>query len=318
MSDYIIPAPAKSFCQKGMRAEQQDARFPDLDFPPPGNRTFIVCDGVGGESDGFIAARTVCKGFADFMSGYANPAYEFTQGAFRDAISFAYQRLLKAIGERGTDMATTLTFLHFNARDAIVAHMGDSRVYQIRPGVGILYRTSDHSLVNILVHAGNISPEEAINHPKGNVITRCMGYAEPGAEPSAADVIMLTDIEPGDYFLLCTDGVIHQIDDRYLTDLMSSRISDDEKIANLARVCENSADNNTAILIRIADAPRMASATGDTSPNEEIEPVRPSNPATPTPTCRIDIPRPEVSHVAPDNAMPLHRKVAERLRNLFN
>lgn len=317
MSDYIIPAAARSFCQKGAREEQQDARFPDTDFPAPGERTFIVCDGVGGETDGTIASQTVCKAFADFMAGYANPAYEFTQSAFRDAISFAYHRLLKAIGQRGTNMATTLTFLHFNARNAIVAHMGDSRVYQIRPKTGILYRTSDHSLVNVLVHSGTITPEAAINHPKGNVITRCMSYTEPGAEPSAADVLLLTDIEPGDYFLLCTDGVIHQIDDQYITDLLSAEIPDDEKISTLARVSESSSDNNTAILVRIEDAPRIASAVGDTSPNEEIEPVKPRIPAPATPTCRIDVPEPEIKRVAPDNSLPLHRKVAGRLRDLL-
>lgn len=319
MSDYIIPAAAMSFCQRGARDEQQDARFPDMDFPPAGQRTFIVCDGVGGENDGAIASATVCKAFADFMRGYANPAYEFTQRAFHDAISFAYHRLLKSIGERGTDMATTLTFLHFNATNAVVAHMGDSRIYQIRPGVGILYRTSDHSLVNVLVHAGNLTPEEAINHPKGNVITRCMSYAEPGAEPSAADVIMLTDIEPGDYFLLCTDGVVHQIDDQYLTDLFSSAITDGEKLAALADVSEPSCDNNTAVIVRIEDAPRRASAIGDMTPNEEIELVRPSVPgsAPARPTCQIDVPGPEINRIAPDNALPLHKKVGNRLRDLF-
>ncbi len=317
MSDYIIPAPALSFCQRGTRHEQQDARFPDQDFPPPGARTFLVCDGVGGEADGAVASLTVCKAFADFMAGYANPAYEFTQRSFRDAISFAYHRLLKAIGERGSDMATTLTFLHFNADNAIVAHMGDSRVYQIRPKVGILYRTSDHSLVNVLVHAGNLTPEEAINHPKGNVITRCMSYAEPGAEPSAADVIMLTDIEPGDYFLLCTDGVVHQIDDQYLTDLFSAAITDEEKLAALANVSKDSSDNNTAIIVRVADAPRQASAVGEMTPNEEIEPVRPSIPEPARPTCQIDVPGPEINRVAPDNALPLHKKVGNRLRDLF-
>lgn len=344
MSDYIIPAQAKSFCQLGKRDEQQDARYPDCDTPQAGARTFIVCDGVGGQADGSIASTTVCKAFADYMDGYANPAYELTQSAFRDALSFAYQRLLKAIGQRQSDMATTLTFLHFNARNAMVAHMGDSRVYQIRPGVGILYQTSDHSLVNALVHSGNLTPEQAIDHPKGNVITRCMCYTEPGAEPSAADVIVLTDIEAGDYFLLCTDGVLHQIDEQYIIDLFSSDLTDDGKIEALARICQDSSDNNTAIFVMVEDAPREGSAFGDTTPNEEVESVTPSNPSptpvhqeqqqqTPLPdqetqkqptsvnpmaTCPIDCPQPEISRVAPDNALPFHKKLANRLRNLFS
>ncbi|MDE6317600.1 MAG: protein phosphatase 2C domain-containing protein [Muribaculaceae bacterium] len=319
MAEYIIPGQAMSFYQIGWRDEQQDARFPDDDFPPEGSRTFIVCDGVGGQEGGAIASSTVCRAFADFMGGYANPAYEFTQSDFRQAITFAYQRLLKAIAQcNETDMATTLTFLHINADNALVAHMGDSRVYHIRPGAGILYRSTDHSLVNVLVHSGRISPEQAINHPEGNVITRSMSYAEPGAEPSAADVIVLTDIEAGDYFMLCTDGVISQIDDQYLVDLLSSSASDEDKMRNLAQICRNASDNNTATLVRIQDAPRVASAAGDTMANEEIEAVKPSIPsATPSQTCLLDAPAPEMERVAPDNALPLHRKVAGRLRDLF-
>ncbi|MDE6360815.1 MAG: protein phosphatase 2C domain-containing protein [Muribaculaceae bacterium] len=317
MSDYIIPAPAASFCRRGAREEQQDARHPDSDRPERGARTFVVCDGVGGEKDGAVASQTVCKAFADFMGGYADPAYELTQRTFRDAITFAYHRLLKAIRHSGgSDMATTLAFLHFNARNALVAHMGDSRVYHIRPGVGILYRTCDHSLVNVLVHSGNLTPAQAINHPKSNVITRCMSYVEPGGEPSAADMIMLTDIEAGDYFLLCTDGVTQLVDDRHITELLDTDIPDEEKTARLAAMCDGSTDNNTAILVRVADAPRLASAVGETSPNEEIERVKPSIPQSAT--CRLYDAGPEVSRVIPDNALPLHRKVAGRLRDLLS
>lgn len=278
MSNIIILGAARSFCQPGQRNDQQDSRFPDYDTPREGERSFVVCDGVGGEADGAIASSTVAKAFGEFMAGYADPAYVFTIHDFQDALNFAYHKLMKVVGQSRSHMATTLTFLHFNADNAIVAHMGDSRVYQIRPKVGIMYRTSDHSLVNAMVHAGTITPEEAIDHPKSNVITRCMTYTEPGAIPSAADMITITDVAPGDYFLLCTDGVLHQIDDQYLLDLFSSDISDDEKIHSLAEISKDSTDNNTAIFVRVTDAPQSASINGDTTLNEEIEPVAPANP----------------------------------------
>lgn len=335
MSEIILPGAARSFCRMGQRDYQQDARHPDMDNPPQGFRTFVVCDGVGGEDDGEIASSTVCKAFAEFMAGYANPAYEFTQNNFREAISFAYHRLLKEIDTHSRNMATTLTFLHFNAKNAMVAHIGDSRVYQIRPKVGVLYRTSDHSLVNMLVHSGAITPEQAINHPKGNVITRCMNYVEPGAEPSAADVILLTDIEAGDYFLMCTDGVLHDIDDEYLVKLFSSDLADDEKLQQLAAISENSSDNNTAIIVRVETAPRHASVLGDLEPNEEIEPVAPANPKigvsaasvgaagedtacqSSFPTGGMESPQPEINQIAPSNELPFHKRFANRMRNLF-
>lgn len=321
MSDYIIPAAARSYIQLGNRSEQQDARFPNCDTPEQGFRTFIVCDGVGGEQDGAIASATVCQAFADFMEGYANPEYEFTLSSFRDAITFAYHRLLKEIAARDSSMATTLTFVHVNARNVMVAHIGDSRVYHIRPGVGIMYRTYDHSLVNSLVHSGVITPTEAINHPDGNVITRAMSYSPPGADPSPADVILLTDIEPGDYFLLCTDGVIHEIDDQYLMDIFSSDLSDDEKINVMSMMTHKSTDNNTAMFVRIEDAPRYGSSIGDLSPNDQVETVSPTvtQPANnPTGTIKLtgDI-SPEIEQVYPDNALPFHKKIAARLRSLL-
>lgn len=307
MSEIITPGAARSFYRMGARDYQQDARFPDMDLAPQGFRSFIVCDGVGGEEDGEVASSTVCQAFGEFMAGYANPAYEFTQTSFREAISFAYQRLLRAIGDSGSTMATTLTFLHLNSHNAMVAHIGDSRVYHIRPKVGIMYRTSDHSLVNMLVHAGTITPEQAINHPKSNVITRCMNYVEPGAEPSAADVIVINDIEQGDYFLLCTDGVLHDIDDDFIVELFSSDLTEDEILERLANICENSSDNNTAMLVRIEAAPRVGSAIGEFAANEEIERVIPNIPTDP-----------EIMQIAPANELPLHKRIANRLRNLFS
>lgn len=350
MSEIIIPGAARSFCRMGARDYQQDARFPDMDFPPQGFRSFIVCDGVGGEADGEVASATVCNAFAEFMAGYANPAYEFTYNAFQEAISFAYRRLLHEIGERSTNMATTLTFLHLNKDSAMVAHIGDSRVYNIRPKVGVLYRTSDHSLVNMMVRAGTITPEQAINHPKGNIITRSMSYVEPGAQPSAADVIRLTDIEAGDYFLLCTDGVLHDIDDEYLVNLFSSDLTEDEIMASLAERCQESSDNNTAIILRIDQAPaNPENQQVATDPYSQAEPPQhpgdnPDQPAStdqfaqndqpaptdqfpqtdPTiaamqsyPTPSIDKQPPSIYEIVPSNDLPLHKRIANRLRNLF-
>lgn len=298
MSDIIIPGAARSFYRVGRRPYQQDARFPNMDLPPQGFRSFVVCDGVGGEQDGEVASATVCEAFAEYMYSFADPAYEFSYEQFRDAISFAYRRLLRMIGERESSMATTLTFLHFNAYYAVVAHIGDSRVYHIRPNVGVMYRTSDHSLVNMLVQTGEITPEEAVNHPNSNVITRSMCYAYPGAEPSAADVALLSDIREGDYFLLCTDGVLHAIDDAFLVELFSANLNEDEILHHLARSCENSSDNNTAILLRIESAPSGNLPYANFPPEELVSP--------------------QIVQIAPSNELPFHQRLVNRIRNLFS
>ena len=102
-------------------------------------------------------------------------------------------------------MGTTMTFVCFHQGGCMMAHIGDSRIYQVRPGQGIVYRSEDHSLVNSMVRAGVISPEQSIDHPQSNVITRCMEPKDPDRDRCMATVVSTTDVRRGDYFLLCTD-----------------------------------------------------------------------------------------------------------------
>lgn len=252
MLSSITLGQAYSFIQLGQRDNQEDARFPNLDMPSHDSRTFLVCDGVGGQDKGEIASRTVCGAFGQYMSLYKD-GRDFTATDFQKALSVAYSELHKAMNLYSKEMATTLTFLHIDHKHAFVAHMGDSRIYQIRPGVGIMYRSNDHSLVNALVHSGNITPQEAINHPKGNYITRCMSYVGSGQDYPPAETLMIDDVEAGDYFFLCSDGVLHCIDDEELYKLFSSSISDEEKYKTLANKCVRSSDNNTAIFVQVVD-----------------------------------------------------------------
>jgi protein phosphatase len=250
MLKNITLGQAYSFIQQGQRGNQEDSRYPDLDMPSKGARTFIVCDGVGGQERGEIASKTVCDAFGRYMKQYDDGG-DFDAEDFEKALSYSYKALLDAMELYSREMATTLTFMHFDDSHAFVAHMGDSRIYQIRPDVGIMYRSNDHSLVNALVHSGNITPQEAINHPKGNYITRCMSYVEKGQDYPSAETMMIDDVETGDYFFLCSDGVLHCIDDDELYKLFSSDISDKDKCNRLAAKCVNSSDNNTAIFVQI-------------------------------------------------------------------
>ena len=149
------------------------------------------------------------------------------------------------------EMATTMTFVCFNADGVFCAHMGESRIYHVRPGVGIMYQSEDHSLVNALVHSGNLTPEEAINHPQSNIITRCISYVEKGMDKPSATTIQLKDVEAGDYFFLCSDGVLHCIEDDELLSILSSDKTDKEKIYIIAEKSKDSSDNNTAYLIGV-------------------------------------------------------------------
>lgn len=270
----ITTGQAYSFYQLGLRGNQEDARYPDMDCPPSGGRYYAVCDGVGGNEKGEVASSTVCQTIGRWVEQKVG-LDTFGKAEMQQMLKACYQALYAAATPETKDMATTLTFVAVHNKGITAAHIGDSRIYHIRPGVGILYRSDDHSLVNSLVHSGIISPIEAENHPRSNVITRCL-TADKNDEPSAATTILIDDVEVGDYLFLCSDGVLHCIsDEELLTLLEDDTVSEEEKMRHLSERCRTSSDNNTAYLIPIASVGDMEVVDVDLlgkmeSPQEEL------------------------------------------------
>lgn len=240
-----------SFHQLGERDNQEDSRYPDEDRPSLGDNApfFVVCDGVGGNEKGEVASSTVCRSIAKSLKDrdWRQP---FNDNDVKMVLENAYKALAKTSTSANRDMATTLTFLAFHGNGCTAVHIGDSRIYQIRPDDGIIYRSDDHSLVNAMLRSGNITPDEFDNHPQNNIITRCISA---NGEHYSPTVLNIHDIVNGDYFLLCTDGVIHSISENDLIEILSSSLTDEEKISKMSRQCEKSDDNNTAILIHVGD-----------------------------------------------------------------
>lgn len=261
----IITSTGYSFHQLGQRDNQEDSRFPDTNVSRPGQMFFVVCDGVGGSEKGELASSIVAAHFGKKLSKM-NLDEEFNDEKMLEVLDDAYIALDNAANDENRDMGTTLTMLCFHAGGCVMAHIGDSRIYQIRPGYGIIYRSDDHSLVNQMVHMGQITPEEAIDHPQSNVITRCMGPTNPDQRRSMATVYYTSNVQDDDYFLLCTDGVLHCIDDDDLIDLFESPLPDEEKSAELANLCAESSDNNTAWMVRVVSV--------ELSPDEEEAAIR--------------------------------------------
>lgn len=243
---------AYGFYQIGQRKNQEDARFPDTDIPPEGQRFFIVCDGVGGLDKGEVASSTVAEAIGEYLEQYdLNKPFSMKELGY--ALGAGYAALDKKNVGANRGMATTLTLLVAHAGGITVAHIGDSRIYQIRPGQdrgGVIYRSYDHSLVNALVRCGTLTPDQAINHPKSNIITRCMGGEDPESR-SEATSYCLTDIEPGDVFILCSDGVLHDLTDQDLVNLINADSTLEQKAMELAQRSASSSDNNTAFLIPV-------------------------------------------------------------------
>ena len=248
----IKPNQAYSFHQVGHRDYQEDSRFPATDMPKPDQRFFVVCDGVGGCEKGEVASQTVCEAFAKAMKRY-DLNDDFSNDDFQKVLGFAYNALDREVNDENKDMATTLTFLCFHGGGCTMAHIGDSRIYHIRPTEGILYRTDDHSMVNSLVHIGMLTPEEAINHPQSNVISRYMESVGSDEQRCMATVMRTVNVEAGDYFFLCTDGVLHQVTDDQLLDIICSDGTDEAKMQKIAELSKDSEDNNTAYLVPVKE-----------------------------------------------------------------
>ncbi len=247
---------AYSFSQVGLRDNQEDCRYPNSDLPQLGQRFFIVCDGVGGSAKGEVASHTVCDYIGNALAYEELGNIYFDNERFGKLLDGAYDALDKMTDDTNRGMATTLTFVCLHQGGCMMAHIGDSRIYHIRPGEGIIYRSEDHSLVNAMVHSGLITPEEAVDHPQSNIITRCMESVDADQNRSAATVMLTTDIQAGDYIFLCSDGVTQMMSDEEIVATLEQPTPDVQKMEYIAHTCINSSDNNTATLIPIIGVER--------------------------------------------------------------
>ena len=248
----------------GQRTNQEDSLFPALGRSTSDDRLFVLCDGMGGHEKGEVASATVCATLSRVILSAWHPGEVLSDELFLQALSAAYDALDAKDNGEERNMGTTLTFLCLHAGGATVAHIGDSRIYQLRPAsknspARIVFRTQDHSLVNDLVKIGEITEEEAKHHPQKNVITRAM---QPCQEHRAkADIAHLTDILPGDYFYMCSDGMLEEASDENILNIITKpNATDEQKLEMLRNVTEENKDNHTAHLIHI-DGVEGVSAT---------------------------------------------------------
>lgn len=239
----------------GQRQNQEDSLFPALGKSTSDDRLFVLCDGMGGHEKGEVASATVCETISSTILSEWNPNEALSDELFLQALSAAYDALDAKDNGEERKMGTTLTFLCLHTNGATVAHIGDSRVYQLRLAskkspARIVFRTQDHSLVNDLVKIGEITEEEAKHHPQKNVITRAM---QPCQEHRAkADIAHLTDIQPGDYFYMCSDGMLEETSDENILNIITKpNVTDEKKLERLRQVTEDNKDNHTAHLIHI-------------------------------------------------------------------
>lgn len=252
---------AYSIKELGQRANQEDSMFPEMGNATNNDRLFILCDGMGGHEKGEVASQTVCEAMGEsVMKQCPDAEGVFTDEILQKALSDALDALDKKDDGSEKKMGTTMTFLKLHKDGATIAHIGDSRVYHIRSGATagdtkILFQTCDHSLVNDLVKSGNLTPEEAKNFNRKNVITRAM---QPNLERRPrADIYHTDDIKAGDYFMLCSDGILEQMEDENIRFIFSGEspniATDADRVEMIRKVTADNKDNHTAFIIHISE-----------------------------------------------------------------
>lgn len=198
-----------------VRAMNQDAcacgEFPD------GMAWAVVCDGMGGAASGDVASTTAVKiiseriqsSYREGMQANSIRSVLFSAIEAANAVVFEMSRSNPAFEGMGTTVVASIIRM-----DAVyVAHAGDSRAYRIT-GNGIAQLTRDHSMVQAMVDRGQITPSEAKDHPRKNIITRALGV----------DSRILIDFceepfEPNDVLLICTDGLTNMVEDEEIFSL---------------------------------------------------------------------------------------------------
>jgi PPM family protein phosphatase len=221
----------------GRRRRQNEDAF--VVAPP----LFAVADGMGGAKAGEIASRLAAAAVREEEGERADVGE-----LIREANRRVWERARDDASAAG--MGTTMTVALVEDGQVTIGHVGDSRAYRLREGV-LEQLTEDHSLVAELVRSGRLSPEEAESHPQRSVITRALG--------TAADVdvdTFVVDAQPGDVFMLCSDGLTTMVGDERIVDVVDANRDDLERAAKQLIADANRSggeDNVTVVFFEIAE-----------------------------------------------------------------
>ncbi len=269
-----------SFSGLGLRTKNEDYHYTN-------DNLYIVCDGVGGSPYGEVASKLACSTISDFFA--SNPFTAFDFEYFQKALQYSIEKFKETEAKypEMKGMSTTVVLIAFDIEGAIIAWLGDSRLYHIRPnksGAKILFKTEDHSLINDLRKQGTPSegylkqirnyfakhPFNYINkiirslflasgklHKEKRLYPEIRNYITKALSASCRDKfslhrIMTSEIHNEDFLFLCTDGVLENITEAKIQQLFSTQLGMEEIKFKILNECESKTnDNFTFQLIKV-------------------------------------------------------------------
>ena len=232
-----------------VRKQNQDAyRIEQLDRS---TLLCVVCDGMGGAKSGNIASTLAVEVFAEEIrrSWVRNMDDDRVDQMMRSAVKLANFTVFDQAAqiEEFSGMGTTLVAALVRGKKATLVNVGDSRAYGINRS-GIQQITRDHSLVQLMVDRGELTPEVAKSYPGKNFITRAIG-----TEPVVMCDIYHREVSKGDYILLCSDGLSNLMDDQEILFEVVHGVNKQHCCKRLLSIAKNrgAPDNVTSVLILV-------------------------------------------------------------------
>ena len=209
----------------------------------------VVCDGMGGARAGNVASSLAVKAASTYLEELPrelllqDPGEHLTQAAVlaNEAVCLRAEQ-----DEDCRGMGTTMVAVVLSGKKAHILNIGDSRAYLLGEE-GVSKVTRDHSVVEDLVHRGELTPEEARSHPQKNLITRALG-----AEPEARADLYELELKTGEFLLLCSDGLSNMLTDQELLyEVLYGGVPETccQRMLDIA-LSRGAPDNVTAVLIQ--------------------------------------------------------------------
>lgn len=209
----------------------------------------VVCDGIGGHNAGDVASALALSYLGDRWNETAfteiEDAYQWLIQTIQEANDAIFQQSQEYDDLNG--MGTTLVAGVIVADQLLIANVGDSRAYLLRDNQ-LKQLTEDQSLVNMLLKSGEITPEEATNHPSKHVVTQSLGVT------LNVDVdYVRAALRQGDQLLLCSDGLTDMLDAPAIQDVLAQTTNVDEQVDHIIEAANQAGgrDNITALIAQI-------------------------------------------------------------------
>lgn len=248
-ASQTLPPPSwRSFAKSHVGAVRTLNEDSYLEMPEIG--LWAVADGMGGHSAGDVASQMAVEALAAIpLADLEDNHYN----AIQKAMSETNQRLIELSQNsfNGAIVGTTVVAMFIYNQTCTFMWAGDSRGYLYRDNK-LTQITRDHSQVEEMVACGLLTKEEAEHHPQGNVITRAVGANE---ELELESITYRT--EPGDIYLLCTDGLNNELTDKEIEELIASGdVAETNRALIHAAVVREASDNITSVLVQLGGIPK--------------------------------------------------------------